>query len=102
MGASSAPVHHRYGEPRFVQLVVVVHWESIGVCPCWVMQSSLVPSYVPSPSTTAKTGGLPSVHCLHSACSSFTLVGSKLTIIGLIFRPWIPQASLIWFTKRWI
>ena len=48
-------------------MVVVDHWESIGVWPCWVMQSWLTPSHVPSPSRTAKTGGLPWVHCLHSA-----------------------------------
>src|SRR5271155_1805344 len=66
------------------------------------MQSWLTPSHVPSPSTTAKTGGLPWVHCLHSACCSFGFVGSKLSIIGFILRPLMPPASLIWFTKRWI
>src|SRR6202034_3800940 len=66
------------------------------------MQSWLPPSHVPSPSTTAKTGGLPLGHCLHSACCSFGFVGSKLSIIGLILRPLMPPASLIWFTKRWI
>src|SRR6202044_2142293 len=70
--------------------------------PCWVMQSWLTPSHVPSPSTTAKTGGLPWVHRLHSACCSFGFVGSKLSIIGLILRPLMPPASLIWFTKRWM
>ncbi len=100
MGASSAPVHHRYGAPRSVQLVVVVHWESIGVWPSRVTQSSFTPSNVPSPSRTANTGGLPWVHCLHSARCSSTLVGSKGTIIALILRPLMPPSSLIWFTKR--
>ena len=49
-------------------------------------------------STTAKTGGLPSVHCLQSARMPASLVGSKGTIIGLILRPWIPPALLIWVT----
>ena len=95
MGASSAPVHHRYGAPRSVQVVVVVHWESMGVWPWRVTQSWLTPSKVPSPSRTANTGGLPWVHCLHSDSSSSGFVGSKLTIIGLILRPLIPPASLI-------
>ena len=102
MGASSAPVHHRYGAPRFVQLVVVDHWESIGVWPSRVTQSWLTPSKVPSPSRTANTGGLPCVHCLHSDRCSSGFVGSKPTIIGLIFRPLMPPASLIWSTKRWM
>ena len=29
-------------------------------------------------------------------------VGSKVTIIGLMLRPWIPPAWLIWLTKRWM
>ena len=73
-----------------VQLVVVVHWESIGVWPSRVMQSSLTPCHVPSPSRTANTGGVPWVHCLHNARCSATFVGSKLSIIGLIFRPLMP------------
>src|SRR5580704_3302143 len=101
MGASSAPVHHRYGAPRSVQFVVVVHWESIGVCPSRVMQSWLTPSKVPSPSSTANTGGLPWVHCLHKDRCSSGLVGSKPTIIGLIFLPLMPPLSLTSFTKRW-
>ena len=60
----------------------------------------VTPSNVPSPSRTANTGGLPWVHCLHNARCSSTLVGSKGTIIALIFRPLMPPASLIWFTKR--
>ncbi len=64
------------------------------------MHSWLTPSNVPSPSRTANTGGLPCVHCLHKARSSSGLVGSKLTIMGLILRPLIPPASLTWFTNR--
>ena len=76
MAASSGPVHHRYGEPNFVQSEMVVHSASIGVCPCWVTQSSLSPVQAPIPSMTANTGGLPSVHCLHSACMPASFSGS--------------------------
>src|SRR5271156_3160134 len=31
-----------------------------------------------------------------------SLVGSNWTMIGLILRPLMPPALLIWFTKRWI
>ena len=69
-----------------------------GVCPCWVTQSWLSPVQVPMPSITANTGGLPWVHCWHSACMLALLVGSKLTIIGLILRPLMPPPLLIWST----
>src|SRR3984885_850029 len=98
----SAPVHHKYGEARLVQLVVVDHALSSGVWPCWATQSWLSPSQVPTPSITAKTAGLPGVHCLHSDCMLASLVGSNWTMIGLILRPLMPPALLIWFTKRWI
>jgi len=94
----SAPVHHKYGEPRFVQLVVVDQALINGVCPCWATHSWSSPSQVPMPSTTAKTGGLPSVHCRHSARVAPVLLGSNCTIIGLIMRPLIPPALLIWLT----
>src|SRR5580698_4260495 len=54
------------------------------------------------PSTTAKTAGLPWVHCWHSACMLASLVGSNWVMIGLILRPLMPPLLLIWFTKRWI
>src|ERR1700749_2132777 len=98
----SAPVHHRQGEARLVQLVVVDQALSSGVCPCWATQSWLSPSQVPMPSTTAKAAGLPWVHCLQSDCMLASLVGSNCTMIGLILRPLMPPALLILFTKRWI
>ena len=64
----SGPVHHRYGEPRSVQSVVVDQALISGVWPCWVTQSWFVPVQVPMPSTTAKAAGFPCVHCSHSAC----------------------------------
>src|SRR5580658_6934768 len=70
-----------------------------GVWPSWVMQSSLSPVQSPRPSNTAKTAGDPSVHFLHRARIDASLVGSKLTMIGLIFRPLIPPVSLICLTK---
>ncbi len=52
----------------FLRVLVdtVVHCPINGVWPSWVMHSSLSPFQVPMPSSTAKTGGLPSVHCLQS------------------------------------
>src|SRR5580658_7579200 len=73
-----------------------------GVWPSWVMHSSLSPVHDPRPSRTANTGGLPSVHCLHSARMPDSLVGSKFTIMALILRPLIPPASLMAFTKVWM
>ena len=64
------------------------------------MQSSSSPVQSPIPSNTAKTAGDPSVQSLHSARMSVSLVGSKLAMMGLIFRPLIPPLSLMWFTKR--
>ena len=78
--------------------MTVVQAPIIGVWPSWVTQSSLSPVQVPIPSTTAKAAGLPWVHCLHSERISVSLLGSKLTMIGLIFRPWMPPLALIWFT----
>src|ERR1700684_2668637 len=98
----SAPVHHKYGEARVVPLVVVAQALSSGVWPCWATQSWLSPSQVPTPSITAKTAGLPCVHCLHSDCMLASLVGSNWTMIGLILRPLMPPALLIWFTYRWV
>src|ERR1700722_5985322 len=74
----------------------------MGVCPCWVMHNWLFPVQVPMASMTAKTGGLPMVHCLQSAFMPAVSVGSKVTIIGLMLRPWVPPAWLIWLTKRWM
>src|ERR1700683_2564580 len=54
------------------------------------------------PSRTAKTAGLPWVHCWHNDCMLASLVGSNCTLIGLILRPLMPPLLLIWFTKRWI
>src|ERR1700683_386284 len=71
-----------------------------GVWPCWVTHSWLEPVQVPMPSITAKTAGVPCVHCSHSACMLASLVGSNWTMIGLILRPLIPPAWLIWSTKR--
>ena len=78
--------------------MVVDHALISGVWPCWVTQSWLSPCHVPMPSTTANTGGLPWVHCWQSDCMLALLVGSKLTIIGLILRPLMPPALLIWLT----
>src|ERR1700693_4867507 len=39
IAAWSVPVHHRYGDPVWVQLVTVVHWLSNGVLPSWVTHS---------------------------------------------------------------
>src|ERR1700674_4707295 len=66
------------------------------------MHSSLSPVHDPSPSSTANTGGLPSVHCLHKARIPDSFVGSKFTIMGLIVRPLMPPASLMAFTKVWM
>src|ERR1700722_3926985 len=99
MAASSGPVHHRYGAPCWVQLVTVVHWLRRGVWPSWVMHSWLSPVHVPTPSSTAKAGELPSVQSLHSDRISASLVGSKFTMSGTILRPWMPPASLISLTK---
>ena len=63
-----------------------------GVWPSWVMQSSLSPVQSPMPSNTAKAAGDPSVQVLHSARIDVSLVGSKVVMIGLIFRPLIPPA----------
>src|SRR5579864_5509871 len=73
-----------------------------GVWPSWVMHSSLSPVHEPSPSSTADTGGLPSVHCLHRARMADSLVGSMFTIMGLIMRPLMPPASLMAFTYVWM
>src|ERR1039458_5783494 len=73
-----------------------------GVWPSWVTQSSLSPVHEPIPSSTAKTGGEPSVHCLHRARMADSLVGSKVTMMGLIVRPLIPPASLMSLTKVWM
>src|SRR5450631_1683864 len=73
-----------------------------GVWPSWVTQSSLSPVHEPIPSSTAKTGGEPSVHCLHRARMADSLVGSKFTMTGLILRPLIPPASLMSLTKVWM
>jgi hypothetical protein len=81
-----------------VQSVVADEALIKGVWPCWVMQSWLVPVHVPMPSTTAKTAGLPCVHCAHSACMLASLVGSNWVMMGLILRPSMPPALLIWFT----
>src|SRR5580658_3982327 len=70
-----------------------------GVWPSWVMQSSLSPVQSPRPSNTAKAAGDPSVHSLHSARIDASLVGSKLTMIGLIVRPLTPPVLLICLTK---
>ena len=53
----------------------------------------------PDPVEHGEGAGDPSVQSLHSARMAASLVGSKLTMIGLIFRPWIPPASLISLTK---
>ena len=82
-----------------VQLVTVVHWPMNGVWPSWVMHSSLSPVQSPSPSSTAKAAGDPSVHVLHRARMAASSVGSKLVMMGLIFRPWIPPVSLICLTN---
>src|SRR5579862_5956173 len=66
------------------------------------MHNWLSPVQVPTPSSTAKAGELPSVQSLHSDRISASLVGSKLTICGSIIRPWMPPASLISFTKSLI
>src|ERR1700676_3800700 len=66
------------------------------------MHSSLSPVHEPSPSSTANTGGLPSVHCLHKARMADSLVGSMFTIMGRILRPLMPPASLMAFTKVWM
>ncbi len=80
--------------------MTVVHWPMNGVWPSWVMQSWSSPVQSPSPSSTAKAAGEPSVQVLHSDRISVSLVGSKLTMMGLIFRPLIPPLSLICLTKR--
>src|ERR1700683_1648228 len=63
------------------------------------MQSSLSPVQSPMPSRTANAAGEPSVQVLQSARISVSLVGSKLVMMGLIFRPLIPPLLLIWLTK---
>ena len=82
--------------------MTVVHWLIKGVWPSWVMHSWLSPVQVPIPSSTAKTGSPPSVHCLHRARIPVSLVGSKLTMSASIFLPWIPPLSLISLTKSLI
>ena len=81
-----------------VQLVTVLHAPMNGVWPSWVMQSWSSPVQSPIPSSTAKAAGDPSVQVLHRARISDSLVGSKVVMIGLILRPLIPPASLIWLT----
>ena len=94
----SAPVHHKYGEPRLVQLVVVDQALSKRRL-ALLGHAELVVLFPGSdPVDTAKTGGLPCVHCWHSDCMLASFVGSKVTIIGLILRPLMPPALLIWFT----
>src|ERR1700722_22296 len=73
-----------------------------GVWPSCVMHSSVSPDRVPTPSKTANTAPLPSVQSLHRARSDTSLVGSIVTIKGLIIRPFIPPEALIWLTKRLI
>src|SRR5271165_2087686 len=70
-----------------------------GVWPSWVTHSSLSPVQSPRPSRTAKAAGDPSVHVLHNARISVSLVGSKSTMMALIFRPLIPPVSLTCLTK---
>ncbi len=71
-----------------------------GVWPSWVMHSWSSPVQSPSPSSTAKAAGEPSVQSLHKARISVSLVGSKVAMMGLILRPLIPPCSLTWFTKK--
>ncbi len=82
--------------------MTVVHWPIIGVSPSWVTHSSLSPDQSPTPSSTAKAAGEPSVQVLHRARMADSLVGSKLAMMGLIFRPLMPPALLIWLTKSWM
>ena len=69
-----------------------------GVWPSWVTHSSLSPVQAPMPSNTAKTGGLPWVHCLQRDRMCVSFVGSKLTMSAMILRPLMPPAALIAFT----
>ncbi len=47
-----------------------------------------------------RPGRCPRSTVLHSARIATSLVGSKLTISGLILRPWMPPLSLMVLTKR--
>ena len=94
----SGPVHHRYGEPRLVQLVVADEALIKGVWPCWVTQSWLRARPRPDAVDHGEDGRAALGPLLQSACMLASFVGSNWTIIGLILRPLMPPALLIWFT----